>query len=557
MLSDDIRRAIEARPEWKSKRRGDVFEFRCPRHDDGKPSAWMRGGTWGCHVCGFKDSITTLAPEVGVQLNGSGGYTLEDYADAKGFSTDTLRAWGLTTAKYEGRDVVRLPYYDEDGNELRARYRSGSGKWWEGRDRPIYLYGRDHLTDAEPGDAVLVVEGESDCHALWSAGILAVGVPGCNAWREEWAEHLAGLKVYVWEEPDKGGPQLVADIVQSFPDARIIRPDGVKDAAELRQQAGAAFADRIRDLMDRARPHGSTEPPVAFSVFDARRAEHLLEEQLAPIDAVPTPFPGWNNACRDAGGGVGLARGWHSLGAARTGHGKSILALNLTHAALRAGETVCFVSLEMAQSQVETRLLAIASGLPVVELEKGKAFNVDTFRKATAALQRLPGRFVTNRHPIHRLDQVEASIRAMHEIYGARFFVVDYIQLAANQNDPETITAASQTVRRMAQELNVVTFGLSQFNRTTSSANETPTVHGLTGGSSLENDADQIVLIDHTTVEEATHHGQRIGWDADLLLAKNRHGPGGIIPITFSSRSLQMRERLADEFAARPIEVVR
>lgn len=552
MLSDEIRRAILARPNWKPREKRGRLYFRCPRHDDDEPSAWQGGGAWGCFSCGFEESITTLAPELGIMLgsNDDGGYTLEEYADDKGFSLDALRAWGLGTAEERGRSVVRIPYFDEEGNLLRARFRSRNGKWWEGRNRPIYLYGRDRLVDARPGDRVLVVEGESDCHALWSAGLRAVGVPGATSWRHDWAQHLEGLVVFVWEEPDQGGAQMVEKLVESFPRARIIRCEDAKDPCELRQRLGERFGERINELMDGARPYDAPEPPVAFDVLNGARFERLLEHQLAPIDAVPTPFPPWNYSCRDEGGGEGIARGWHVLAAARTGVGKSILALNMAAEAMRMGEVVCFISLEMSQRQVETRLMAIMSGVPVRMLEKGKHFSVDAFRQAAAVFGQVRGRFLTNRSPIHSASDVVRAIRAMHEIHGSRYFIVDYLQLAANPNDPESITDASHFVRQQAKDLQVVTFGLSQFNRSTSTLNETPTVHGLMGGSSLENDADQVVLIDHSKVEEVWHGGERTGWTTNLILPKNRHGPPGSFPIQFSSSTLQMRELMEDEVPA-------
>lgn len=547
-LSSEVWRAIRARPDLKAKERGDRLQFRCPRHEDNTPSAWTAGGAWGCFSCGFQESITTLAEELGVPLRGSGKYTLERYADEKGLSVVTLREWGLATVEERGKTVVRIPYHDVDGTELRARFRSATGKWWEGRNRPIYLYGLDRLAEAQAGDTVLIVEGESDCHALWSEGYKAVGVPGATAWRDEWTQHLDGLDVVAWEEPDQGGAQFVQRLAESFPDLRVIRCEDAKDACALRQTRNGTFGRAIDALLRSARKHGAAEPPVVFDVLDERRIERLLEHQLAPIDAVPTPFPSWNRCCRDEGGGEGLARGWHILGAARTGTGKSILALNVAAHAMRHGETVCFVSLEMSQRQVETRLMAIVSGAAVRSIEKGRHFDGQVFSDAARRLVKLPGRFLTNRSPVYAVSDVVGSIRAMHESYGAGFFVVDYIQLAGNPNDPESITEVSHQVRQQAKDLDVVMIGLSQFNRSTSTLrNESPDITGLMGGSALENDADQVVLIDHSKIEESSSGGDRIGWTTNLVLGKNRHGPSGDVPIHFHSRTLRMRELLDDE----------
>lgn len=552
MLSDEIRRAILARDDWKAKERKGRVHFLCPRHDDNKPSAWMGGGAWGCFACGFEESIATLAPLVGVETKGKGDYTLETYADEKRLSADRLRGWGLDTHQVNGRKVLRIPYCDEEGSKLRDRYRSWGSQWWEGRDRPIHLYGRDRLVDARPGDPVIVVEGESDCHALWSEGLLAVGIPGATCWKSRWSKHLAGLDVYVWEEPDQGGAQLVEAVTADIPDAKIIRDPPAKDPAELRVSTNGDLAAEIRKLMHMARAANAPEPPVAYDVLLEDRFERLLEHQLSPIDAVPTPFPTWNNLCRDEGGGVGLAKGWAVLAAARTGTGKSILSLNVAARAMKAGERVCFISLEMSQRQVEVRLMAIVGEVAVRNIEKGRWFDRDTFRGASRAFGRIQretgGVFITNRSPIYRIDQVVSSIRAMHEIHGAEFFIVDYLQLAGNPNDPESITQVSHRVREQARDLRVVTFGLSQFNRSTSASNETPTVHGLMGTSELENAADQVVLLDHTKVTGVQLPATGAsGWATEALLGKQRHGPTGSWPILFRSDTLAMREMMPDE----------
>ena len=95
----------------------------------------------------------------------------------------------------------------------------------------------------------------------------------------------------------------------------------------------------------------------------------------------------------------------------------------------------------------------------------------------------------------------------------------------------------------MARSKNVVTIGLSQFNRGTSgNYNESPRVQGLFGASGLENDAHQVALIDHSRYEKV--EGGARAW---LLLAKNRHGPEIEIPVWFSHRTLVVEEARPDE----------
>lgn len=548
MLSDEIRSAMFARRDWAPKRKNGRVHFRCPRHEDRKPSAWMEDGSWGCFACGFTESIITLAPELGIETRG-GGYTLEDYADSKGFPLTNLREFGLETVEERGREVVRIPYYGSDGKLLRCRFRSREAKWWEGRNRPIYLYGVNRLGDiGEKGD-VLLVEGESDCHAAWLGGFHAVGVPGATCWKTEWAKFFSGLNVYIWEEPDQAGAQFSQAVASDLPDARIIHAEAVKDVADLYRQTGKGFGDALRSLMVTATKAGTPKPPVTFDALIGDHIDRLLERKLRPIDAVPVPFASWREACCDEGGRQGIARGWHVVAAARTGTGKSVLALNVAATAIRAGERVCFISLEMDQPQLETRLMALFSGTEVKFLEQGKHFNEHRFHKAGETLSQTfrdtGGVFYSNRQPVHTLDAVISSFHYNHEVHGARCFIVDYMQLAGNPNDPESITQVSHRVRQATKDLSVATFALSQFNRQTNVSKERPSCYGLFGGSALEQDADQVLLLDHSRMDRAVP--PREGWDGFLVLDKNRHGPNAEIPIYFDTRTLGITERYADE----------
>jgi replicative DNA helicase len=89
----------------------------------------------------------------------------------------------------------------------------------------------------------------------------------------------------------------------------------------------------------------------------------------------------------------------------------------------------------------------------------------------------------------------------------------------------------------------VVMVGLSQFNRETSKNKERPQIQGLMGGSPLENDSDQVVLLNHAKVEKRGHFT-----DTEALLAKNRHGPAADIPVMWDYRTLTLTEAHGDAY---------
>lgn len=299
-----------------------------------------------------------------------------------------------------------------------------------------------------------------------------------------------------------------------------------------------------RDGIETFKPSNGSAPPEFDRVLGPLLDEIDLKKK-APVDAVPTHLPVWNRCCRDEGGGVGLARGWHLVVGGNTGMGKSLLALNLAANAVRKGEKVGLISLEMSQVQAVTRYMSIFSNTPVARLEHGSAYNEDAAYQVRCLIEenheRNGGLLLTNRRQISKLSDIIGAMRYLHEHENCRYFVTDYLQLAWTGNAQhinDRITEVSHTVRSTATDLNVVSIGVSQFNRSTSTAKEPPTIQGLMGGSALENDSEQILLIDHTSFRRF-QIGEAI---VKLLLAKNRHGPDGEIPLAWDYATLKCHE---------------
>ena len=282
-----------------------------------------------------------------------------------------------------------------------------------------------------------------------------------------------------------------------------------------------------------------------FDEVNGDLMDRVHHAKMLPIDAISTMLPSWNASCRDEGGGVGLARGWHICLGGNTGTGKSLVALNMAAHAVKNGEKVGLVSLEMSQMQTVTRFMSIFSGQPVNRLEHGRQYDEDSAFQVKALLnenkERNGGVLLTNEKPIDNLTDIVDSIRYLYEYVGCKMFVTDYLQLAWTgnaQNINDRITEVSHSIRGLAADLGVVSIGISQFNRSTSSQKERPTPQGLMGGSALENDSNQVVLLDHSSFQKQGKHGAIM----KLLLCKNRHGGTGDINCRWDYGNLTFNE---------------
>lgn len=206
------------------------------------------------------------------------GCTLEHYAEAKRLPVEALRGFGLAEVSYQGRPAVKVPYPDTDGNEVAVRFRTaldGPDKFrWRSGDRP-QLYGLPMLKRARISGWVVLVEGESDCHTLWHHNIPALGVPGANNWRDEWAAQLDGVNViHAVVEPDEAGQRLWERLTASPLRDRLRRVElkGAKDASELHIRTSSEGAN-FRQRFERALMASVAYRDMAEAEDDKRRRE--------------------------------------------------------------------------------------------------------------------------------------------------------------------------------------------------------------------------------------------------------------------------------------------
>lgn len=297
----------DAGSRFDTRTSGRDRRWTCPAHEDTHPSLDVREGDDGqvlfkCRAgCTQEEVLSALEfeardlfptnsahpgaqPEsqrrkstgLGVQRGGNrgdppkiGGLTPAQYAEAKCLDAEFLKSLGLREVRYfGGAPALEIPYYDVNGDLEATRYRLRLEKGPEGDERfrwkkgskPI-LYGLWKLNRAREAGYVLLVEGESDCHTLWSHGVPALGIPGSGTWRNEWSGHLDGLKtVYFLCEPDAGGEKL-AEALSAAPFAdrlQFVRLTGAKDPSELHHQMcdEGGFTDALDAALEAAVPVG-------------------------------------------------------------------------------------------------------------------------------------------------------------------------------------------------------------------------------------------------------------------------------------------------------------
>jgi hypothetical protein len=216
------------------------------------------------------------------------GCTLKEYSEAKKLPEGFLRGSGLRDVTYLEKPAIRIPYPDEEGQEVAVRFRvslDGTEKFrWRSGDKPR-PYGLRLLEEARKAGFVVLVEGESDCHTLWYREIPALGIPGASHWRDEWATYLDGIeKIYAVIEPDQGGDTLREKLTRCEAireRLHLLELGEHKDPSALHHADPERFGERFEVALEDAKPWIELEKAEAKAT--AQEAwEHCSELAKAP-----------------------------------------------------------------------------------------------------------------------------------------------------------------------------------------------------------------------------------------------------------------------------------
>src|SRR5919197_2926474 len=354
------------------------------------------------------------------------------------------------------------------------------------------------------------------------------------------------------ELEEVGGPAYVASLVDGVPRATNVEYYAriVKEKATLRNLIYAANkiltnayeADQESDLiLDEA------ESSI-FAVADDRlkagfvvmrdlvndsfpKIEQLFEHKRL-VTGVPTGFVDLDEMTR------GLQPGDLVIIAARPSMGKTSLVLNIAqYVAMQPNLTVGFFSLEMSKESLFLRLLTSEAQIDSHRLMSG-AIGQKDYGRISHALETLSAMrlFIDDTANIGVLE-MRAKARRLQSEHGLHLLVVDYIQLMAARGRYENRTlelaSISRSLKGLAKELNVPIVVLSQLSRAPESRSDhRPQLSDLRESGALEKDAAVVILIYRDDAYNRDPNNPDAG-TAELIVAKQRNGPTGIVRLAF------------------------
>tara|TARA_R110002050_G_scaffold44262_1_gene105523 strand:+ start:23281 stop:24726 length:1446 start_codon:yes stop_codon:yes gene_type:complete len=249
--------------------------------------------------------------------------------------------------------------------------------------------------------------------------------------------------------------------------------------------------------------------------------------------------------------------------AARPSMGKTALATNIAFNAAKAvlkentgGGHVAFFSLEMSADQLATRILSQECGVPSDKIRRGELSqqNFESLTKISREINNLP--LFIDDTPALTISALRTRARRLQRQQGLDLIVVDYLQLLQGTNSSDNrvneISEISRGLKAIAKELEVPVIALSQLSRAVEQRDDKrPMLSDLRESGSIEQDADVVMFIFREEYylgrQEPSETGtekylnwqesmERVQNKADVIIAKQRHGPIGNIKLFFEGR---------------------
>lgn len=260
----------------------------------------------------------------------------------------------------------------------------------------------------------------------------------------------------------------------------------------------------------------------------------MLSNRNGEITGIPTGFIDIDR----------LTSGWQKSDmiviAARPSCGKTSLAMNMADAIAVEGKIPTGVfSVEMTAESLITRMICCRAQVNIRDVSGGFLSQRD-FPRIVAAAGRIASSplYIDDTSAI-TLQNLRAKARRMVEVFGVKIIFIDYLQLIRLgyriHNKKDETTEISGGIKALAKELGVPVVVLSQLNRELEKDGaRKPRLSDLRESGAIEQDADFVGLLYKPKLyDEAEPDYDSDTIPVNLLVAKQRNGPTGDIPLTF------------------------
>lgn len=240
----------------------------------------------------------------------------------------------------------------------------------------------------------------------------------------------------------------------------------------------------------------------------------------------------------------GLGRSNLTILAGRPGMGKTALVLNFAeNICFKNGLPVGIFSLEMSAEQLMLRLVSSQSGVESSRIQRG-SLNGQEFQQVLESVNSMRSHtLVIDDQPGLSITELRARARRMREAHGVELLIIDYLQLIGGSGSVRSqesrqveISEVSRNLKNLARELDIPVLCASQLSRKVEERHDhRPVMSDLRESGAIEQDADVILFLLRRDYYDP-HDKPGL---AELIVAKNRHGPVGTVTLTYRKELAQ------------------
>ncbi|HMQ08203.1 MAG TPA: replicative DNA helicase [Saprospiraceae bacterium] len=328
-------------------------------------------------------------------------------------------------------------------------------------------------------------------------------------------------------------------VAQKFIQRELIRVSSIviKDAFEDTKDVLELLDEAERNLYDITDKNLNTGyESLSALAAKAQKEIEIISQKGSELTGVTTGFPDLDK----------ITHGWQSsdliIVAARPGMGKTAFTLSLAKNAADHGNPIAIFSLEMANTQLVQRLIAMESEIDNSKLRNGQLEEYEwaKLHKSVEKLSNLP--IYIDDTPAINIFELRAKCRRLKQNHDIKLVIIDYLQLmtsAPNEkrgNREQEISSISRALKALAKELSVPVIALSQLSRAveTRGGEKRPQLSDLRESGAIEQDADIVTFIyrpDYYNLNDDSFKGPPDM--TEIIIAKHRNGSLDTVNLRF------------------------
>jgi twinkle protein len=515
-------------------------------------------GYYLCHKCGERGSFLTLKEKVGDLMAvaqfkpaeqeekptipmsdvDQAHAALMENGDAlrwmhrRRFTLEALEHFKLGYSEEKGNQWIWFPYI-VDGVVKDIKKRSLIGKEFIRVGGESVFLNEDVFK--ENPEEIYVTEGESDCIALWSAGLhnvvgATVGAQGVNP---AWIDLLDRIpQIYICYDMDDAGydgAYKFATRLGLDKCYRIILPPGIKDVNEFFQKR---YTLEQFQMLIKQSSHFHVQYVSSASEEIAKYEARLLSTD-SEKEGLRLPWKKVDRLINGFGPGDLICL------AGIPGVGKTCIALNLAYLFAKDNVPTLFFELEMRPQRIIPRLISLHMSMDTSEVNQ-----VRIVQQAFKDFSMMPFLFAY-RYQKPNFEFCADTIRKCYSRYGLKFVVFDNLHFLVRSVTDQTreVSNIVQSFKLLAEELSIPILLIARPRKM---VHPIITNQDLKDSADIEGDSDTVILIHREMkAKPGAVYNQEEGIfvpSTTLRVSKARWGSGGDVRMITDDRRCKIVE---------------